>query len=76
MKRLPALARRKVKAKPLLPREIDQKLVPPAGRRRCSPTPTCRWARWTATPTRCVLEQLHKALGRRDVFASPSNLAS
>ncbi len=30
VKRLPAPARRQVKAKPLLPREIDQKLVPPA----------------------------------------------
>ncbi|WP_433345067.1 hypothetical protein ACQP25_23045 [Microtetraspora malaysiensis] len=30
VKRLPALARCKVKAKPLLPREIDQKLVPSA----------------------------------------------
>lgn len=33
VKRLPALARRKVKVKPLLPREIDQKLVPPAWKR-------------------------------------------
>jgi hypothetical protein len=33
VKRLPALARRKVKQKPLLPREIDQKLVPPAWKR-------------------------------------------
>lgn len=30
VKRLPALARRKVKAKPLLPREIAAKLVPAA----------------------------------------------
>lgn len=33
VKRLPALARRKVKQKPLLPREIDQRLVPPAWKR-------------------------------------------
>jgi len=32
VRRLPALARRKVKVKPLLPREIDAKLVPPAWR--------------------------------------------
>jgi hypothetical protein len=39
--RLPALARRKVKQKPLLPREIDQKLVPPgAGSRRRGETTT------------------------------------
>nr|WP_242641031.1 hypothetical protein [Streptomyces kasugaensis] len=30
---LPALARRKVGAKPLLPREVDDKLVPPAWRK-------------------------------------------
>jgi hypothetical protein len=33
VKKLPALSRRKVKQKPLLPREIDEKLVPPAWRR-------------------------------------------
>jgi hypothetical protein len=39
VKRLPALARRKVKQKPLLPREIDQKLVPPAWKRAVYPNP-------------------------------------
>ena len=33
VQRLPALSRRRVKDKPLLPREIDSKLVPPAWRR-------------------------------------------
>jgi hypothetical protein len=33
VKRLPALARRRVKDKPLLPREIDDKLVPAAWRK-------------------------------------------
>ncbi|MFF7982587.1 hypothetical protein ACFZDK_26270 [Streptomyces sp. NPDC007901] len=33
VKRLPALARRRVKDKPLLPREIDDELVPPVWRR-------------------------------------------
>nr|WSZ19353.1 hypothetical protein OH837_41590 [Streptomyces canus] len=74
MKRLPALARRKVKQKPLLPREVDQKLVPPAWKRAVYSNPEL--------PERavdrdvyvvCVLEQLYRALNRRDVFASPSN---
>lgn len=39
MKRLPALARRKVEAKPLLLREIDQKLVPPAWKKAVFSSP-------------------------------------
>ncbi len=52
---LPALARRKVGVKPLLPREVDDKLVPPAWRKAvCTPTPICRRVRWTGTRTWCA----------------------
>lgn len=51
VKRLPALARRRVKAKPLLPREIDAKLVPVAWKKRCTPTRSCPRGRCTATRT-------------------------
>lgn len=72
VKRLPALSRRKVSEKPLLPREVDDKLVP------------ARWRKAVyanAEPPQgavdrdayvvCVLEQLFRALKRRDIFASP-----
>jgi hypothetical protein len=36
-------------------------------------TSTTPRARWTTTPTWCVLELLYRALDRQDVFASPSN---
>jgi hypothetical protein len=69
---LPALARRRVKDKPLLPREVDDKLVPPAWRKAVYANPELP----TGAVDRdayvvCVLEQLHRALQRRDVFASP-----
>ncbi|WP_436841840.1 Tn3 family transposase [Streptomyces syringium] len=74
VKRLPALARRKVEAKPLLLREIDQKLVPPAWKKAVFSNPDLPvGAADRDAYAVCVLEQLHKALGRRDVFASPSN---
>ncbi|MGW1641561.1 Tn3 family transposase [Streptomyces lavendulae] len=74
VKRLPALARRKVKAKPLLPREIDQKLVPSAWKKAVFSNPDLPVGAVDRDAYAvCVLEQLHKALGRRDVFASPSN---
>ncbi|MCX5417747.1 Tn3 family transposase [Streptomyces sp. NBC_00059] len=74
VKRLPALARRKVKAKPLLPREIDQKLVPPAWRKAVYSNPELpEGAVDRDAYVVCVLEQLFRALNRRDVFASPSN---
>ena len=73
VKRLPALARRKVKAKPLLPREIDQKLVPPAWKKAVFSNPDLpQGAVDRDAYVVCVLEQLYKALGRRDVFATPS----
>jgi TnpA family transposase len=74
VKRLPALARRKVKAKPLLPREIDAKLVPAAWKKAVYSNPELpEGAVDRDTYAVCVLEQLFRALNRRDVFASPSN---
>ncbi|MCQ4083913.1 Tn3 family transposase [Streptomyces sp. RB6PN25] len=74
VKRLPALSRRKVKLKPLLPREIDQKLVPPAWKKAVFSNPDLpQGAVDRDAYVVCVLEQLYRALGRRDVFASPSN---
>nr|WP_220127638.1 hypothetical protein [Streptomyces sp. NBRC 110611] len=70
VKVLPALARRRVNEKPLLPREIDDKLVPPAWHKAVYAN--------AELPQRavdrdayvvCVLEQLFRALKRRDVFA-------
>ncbi|WSQ82565.1 Tn3 family transposase (plasmid) [Streptomyces sp. NBC_01213] len=74
VKRLPALARRRVKDKPLLPREVNDKLVPAAWRKvvyanaELPPGAVDRDAYVV-----CVLEQLYRALQRRDVFASPSH---
>ncbi|WP_434974926.1 hypothetical protein [Streptosporangium saharense] len=58
----------------MLPREIDQKLVPPAWKKAVFSNPDLPpGAVDRDAYAVCVLEQLHKALGRRDVFASPSN---
>jgi hypothetical protein len=74
VKRLPALARRKVKQKPLLPREIDQKLVPPAWKRAVYSNPELpEGAVDRNAYVVCVLKQLFRALNRREVFASPSS---
>ncbi|MDV9168577.1 Tn3 family transposase [Streptomyces sp. W16] len=74
VKRIPALARRKVKAKPLLPREIDAKLVPAAWKKAVYSNPDLpEGAVDRDAYAVCVLEQLFRALNRRDVFASPSN---
>lgn len=74
VKRLPALARRKVKAKPLLPREIDAKLVTAAWKKAVYSNPELpEGAVDRDAYVVCVLEQLFRALNRRDVFASPSN---
>ncbi|MGW1404029.1 Tn3 family transposase [Streptomyces sp. NPDC002405] len=71
---LPALARRKVKVKPLLPREIDGRLVPPAWKKAVYANPGLpEGAVDRDAYVVCVLEQLFRALNRRDVFASPSN---
>ncbi|MEU9428685.1 Tn3 family transposase [Streptomyces sp. NPDC048342] len=74
VKRLPALSRRKVSEKPLLPREIDDKLVPPHWRKAVyanSELPEGAVDRDAYVV--CVLEQLFGALRRRDIFASPSH---
>ncbi|MFF4795559.1 Tn3 family transposase [Streptomyces sp. NPDC001276] len=74
VRRLPALARRKVKVKPLLPREIDGRLVPPAWKKAVYANPGLpEGAVDRDAYVVCVLEQLFRALNRRDVFASPSN---
>jgi TnpA family transposase len=70
---LPALARRRVGRRPLLRGEIDQDLVPPAWR----PAVYANARLPEGSVDRdayvvCVLEQLFRALNRRDVFASPS----
>ncbi|WP_374772553.1 hypothetical protein OG756_04860 [Streptomyces sp. NBC_01310] len=71
---LPALARRKVGVKPLLPREVDDKLVPPAWRKAVYANPGVpQGAVDRDAYVVCVLEQLHRALNNRDVFASPSH---
>lgn len=71
---LPALARRKVGVKPLLLREVDDKLVPPAWRKAVYANPDLpQGAVDRDAYVVCVLEQLHRALNNRDVFASPSH---
>lgn len=74
VKKLPALSRRKVGEKPLLPREIDDTLVPPHWHQAVYanaelPEGTVDRDAYVV----CVLEQLFRALKRRDVFASPSH---
>ncbi|MDH3039203.1 Tn3 family transposase, partial [Streptomyces sp. TRM75561] len=60
---LPALARRKVGVKPLLPREVDDKLVPPAWRKAVYAHPDLpQGAVDRDAYVVCVLEQLHRAL--------------
>ncbi|WP_331738870.1 Tn3 family transposase [Streptomyces sp. NBC_01276] len=74
VRRLPVLARRKVAQRPLLPKEIDAELVPPAWRKAVySNTALPEGAVDRDAYVVCVLEQLHRALTRRDIFASPSN---
>jgi len=71
---LPDLAARKVKAKPLQRSEIDADLVPPMWQRAVYANPGL--AEGTVDRDAyvvCVLEQLHRALRVRDVFAVPSH---
>nr|WP_246108868.1 hypothetical protein [Streptomyces sedi] len=71
---LPALARRKVGVKPLLPREVDDKLVPLAWRKAVYANPDLpQGAVDRDAYVVCVLEQLHRALNNRDMFAAPSH---
>jgi hypothetical protein len=64
----------KASVKPLLPREVDDKLVPPAWRKAVYANPDLPQGAvdWYAYVV-CVLEQLHWALMLRDVFPSPSH---
>lgn len=74
VRRLPALSRRRVKDRPLLPREVDADLVPAMWRRAVfSNAKLPQGAVDRDAYVVCVLEQLHRALNRRDVFAAPSN---
>jgi hypothetical protein len=73
MKTLPELAARRVKAKPLLPGDIDAALVPPVWKRAVYANPDLpAGAVDRDAYVVCVLEQLHKALRVRDVYAVPS----
>lgn len=72
--RLPVLSRRRVKDRPLLPREIDAELVPAMWKRAVfSNAKLPQGAVDRDAYVVCVLEQLHRALNRRDVYAAPSN---
>jgi hypothetical protein len=63
-----------VGVKPLLPREVDDKLVPSAWRKAVYASPDLPpGAVDRDAYVVCVLERLHRALMRRDVFASPSH---
>lgn len=74
VRRLPALSRRRVKERPLLPREVDSELVPAMWRRAVfSNAKLPQGAVDRDAYVVCVLEQLNRALNRRDVFAAPSN---
>ncbi len=71
---LPELARRRVAQKPLTVEEIDPELVTPAWRRvvfASADLPSGAVDRDAYVV--CVLEGLHRALGRRDVYARPSH---
>ena len=59
---------------PLLPREVDDKLVPTAWRKAVYANPDLpQGAVGRDAYVVCVLEQLHRALSNRDVFAAPSH---
>jgi hypothetical protein len=69
VKRLPALSRRKVGEKPLLPREVDDKLVPAHWRKAVyANTELPQGSVDRDAYVVCVLEQLFRALKRRDIF--------
>nr|WP_241911333.1 Tn3 family transposase [Streptomyces sp. DH-12] len=74
VRRLPALSRRRVKERPLPPREVDAELVPAMWRRAVfSNAKLPQGAVDRDAYVVCVLEQLHRALNRRDIFAAPSD---
>ncbi len=68
-----SLARRRVGQKPLAAEEIDAELVTPAWKRAVYANPDLPVGAVDRDAyVVCVLEGLHRALGRRDVFARPS----
>ena len=70
---LPELSRRRVRRHPLSPPGIDQTIVPPAWSRAVhGNTDLPAGAVDRDAYVVCVLEQLHKALRVRDIFAAPS----
>jgi len=71
---LPELARRRVAQKPLTGAEIDDQLVTPAWKRAVYANPDLpAGAVDRDAYVVCVLEGLHRSLGRRDVYARPSH---
>ncbi len=71
---LPGLAARKVKVKPLLPTEINEGLIPAMWKRAIYANPDVAEGGVDRDAYAvCVLEQLHKALRVRDVYAAPSH---
>jgi TnpA family transposase len=73
IRRLPELARRRVKARHLKRGEVTAALVPPAWQRAVYRNPDLPAdAADRDAYVLCILEQLHRALRRRDIFASPS----
>jgi len=71
---LPMVVARKVKTKPLQPAEIDGDLVPSMWRRAVYHNPQLPDGVVDRDAyVLCVLEQLHKALRVRDVYAAPSH---
>ena len=66
VRQLPELARRRVSRKPLAPQEIDADLVTPAWRRAVYANPDLPPGAVDGDAyVVCILEQLHRALGRR-----------
>jgi len=73
VRRLPELARRRIKQKPLQPEDVDAGLIPQAWRRavylnRSLPANAVDRDAYV----RCMLMLLHRALRCRDIFAAPS----
>jgi TnpA family transposase len=73
VRRLPELGRRRVRARHLGRDEVTASLVPPAWQRAVYRNPGLPAdAADRDAYVLCILEQLHRALRRRDIFADPS----
>ena len=73
VRRLPDLARRRTSVRPLTRADVAEDVVMPAWRRAVFTNPDLpAGAVDRDAYVLCVLEQLHRALRRRDVFAAPS----